>query len=181
WIVATGLSLILLLQKSCRSYYLALPVHKLDTILVRGDSQLYIVRDTILKPYKIYYRDSIYKADTEEVIKDYFASRVYNDTIMDRDVTAVIQDSISANKIARHKVLLENSRDTHLALPASKATNKIFIGGFIGYSMKSLLPAAGISLSLVTRKDVLCYYSYDALNRTHFIGASWKIHFSKTR
>ncbi len=181
WVVATGLSLILLLQKSCRSNKLDIPLRTHDTVLVRGDSQLYIVRDTILKPYKIYYRDSISKVDTAGVIKDYFASRVYNDTIKARDVTAVIEDSISANKIAGHKVLIENSRNVHLTTLEPKPAHKIFIGGFIGYSLKDLLPVAGISFSLVTRKDVLYYYHYDALNRTHLIGTSWKIHFSKTR
>ena len=179
WIIATGLLAVLLFQRSCIKSPKcgAFSIH--DTIRVRGDSILYIVQDTIIKPSKIYYRDSVPKADTSDIIKDYFAGRVYNDTIKERNVTAVIEDSISENKIATRKVLIENSRDLHLTTLESKPVNKVFIGAFLGYSIRNSFPVAGISLSLVTRKDALYFYDYDAMNRTHIIGIALNIHFSK--
>src|SRR6185312_753546 len=99
WILSSLLLVIILLQHSCSKLKQNdnLLVH--DTIVVRGDTQLYVVQDTVLKPFKVYYRDSIAKVDTANVIKDYFASRIYKDTIKARDVTAVIEDSITDNKI----------------------------------------------------------------------------------
>jgi len=179
WIVATCLSLLLLAQGSCRKNNLKaqIPVH--DTIVIHGDSQLYVVQDTVLKPYKIYYHDIISKIDSAGIIKDYFASRVYHDTIKARDITAVIEDSISLNKVEGHKVLFENSRDLHLTTVEPKPIIKLFAGGFIGYSANNMLPLAGISLSVITRNDLQYRYEYDAINRSHTIGLSWKIHFQK--
>ena len=179
WIIATCLSLILLVQRSYRKNNLKAQIPAHDTIVIHGDSQLYMVRDTITVPYKIYYRDNILKIDSAQIIKDYFASRVYHDTIKARDITAVIEDSISLNKVEGHKVLLENSRDLHLTTDEPKATNKLFAGGFIGYSSKNILPVAGISLSFETRNDLQFCYGYDVINRYHTVGLSWKIHFQK--
>jgi len=181
WMIATGLLAALLLQRSCMNSpnSAAFTIH--DTIRIPGDSQLYLEQDTILKPYKIYFKDSVPKIDTEDVIKNYFASRVYYDTIKARNVTAVIKDSMSGNKIASRKVLIENTRDLHVTMLQTKPVNKVFIGGFLGYSFGNALPVAGISISLVTRKDALYFYEYDAIGRTNTIGASWKIHFTKNQ
>jgi len=179
WLIAVCMVLLILVQR-CRvskNFKGIATMH--DTIVVHGDSELYMVQDTVLKPYKVYYPSSIYKVDSDKIIKDYFAGRVYHDTIKARDITAVIEDSISTNKIEGHKVLFENSRDMHLITPEPKPIDKLFAGGFIGYSTKNMLPGVGISFSLINRKDIMYSYGYDVLNRTHTIGLCWKIHFPK--
>jgi hypothetical protein len=176
WIAAFSLLILFLLHRSCTKNEPRVPVSVHDTIIVHGDSQLYLVRDSTIKPVKIYIRDTVPNVDTPAILKDYFASRVYLDTIKARDITAVIEDSISDNRIAGHKVLVENKRDTHLITPLPKPKNKVFIGGFLGYSIKDLSPVAGVSVSFITRKDVLYCYNFDVVNRTQTIGLSWKIH-----
>ncbi len=179
WLIATGFALLLLMQRSCSKSDKDSHVLTRDTILVRGDTQLYVVQDTVIQPYKVYLKDSISHIDTAAVLKNYFASRVYKDTVKARDITAVIEDSISANKIAGHKVLIENARDLQMKVPVSTSKNKLFVGGFIGCSAKGMFPVGGVFLAFVTRKEMQYYYGYDALNRIHSIGLSWKIHLSK--
>ncbi len=181
WILSSVLLVMILLQHSCSSQkqHSELLVH--DTIVVHGDSQLYLVQDTVLKPYNVYYPGTVSKVDTSAVINDYFASRIYRDTIKARDVTAVIEDSISDNKIAGHKVLIENSRDLHLTTLLTKPVIKIFIGGFAGYSQRNLQPAIGISLALLTKKDALIQYHYDMISGMHSLGFGWKLHFGKSK
>ncbi len=179
WILSCLLLVIILLQRSCSIQKQKDNLFKHDTIVVHGDSQLFLVQDTVFKPYKIYYPQSISKVDTSAMIKDYFASRIYRDTIEARDVTAVIEDSVSDNKIAGHKVLIENSRNLHLTTLSTKPTNRIFIGGFAGYSSRNLQPVAGISLALLTKKDALIQYHYDMISGAHSLGLRWKLHFGK--
>lgn len=179
WVIVLCLSLVLLAQRCQLKNNVkgSSAIH--DTVVVHGDRKLYIVQDTVLKPYKVYYNYHLPNVDTEKIIKDYFAGRVYRDTIKARDITAVIEDSVSANKIESHKALFENGRDLHLTTLEPKPVNKLFLGGFIGYSLKNMMPETGVSLSFITKKDVQYCYDYDVINRTHRIGLLWKIHFSK--
>ena len=118
--IAFGLLLIIWLQRSCGRNRMIKTEAVHDTILIKGDTQLFTVQDTILQPYKVYFRDSMPDVDTARIIKDYFAGRIYRDTIKARDVTAVIEDSISDNKMEGHKVLIENSRALHLSTCSPK-------------------------------------------------------------
>ena len=135
------------------------------------------MQDTIIKPYRIVYRNPPTNIDTSAILKSCFAQRTYRDTIKTHDVTAVITDSITGDSITGRKVWIENSRDTHLAQISARPVNKLFIGGFIGLSQTGFQPSAGLSLTLDTKKDALFQYGFDLITRTHTIGMSWKIHF----
>jgi len=177
--IALGLLLIFWMQRSCGGKYLIKTEAVHDTILINGDTQLFTVQDTILQPYKVYFRDSIPDVDTARIIKDYFAGRIYRDTIKARDVTAVIEDSISENKMEGHKVLIENSRDLHLSTYTPKTSDKIFMGGFAGYSPGNLHGQAGISLMLITKNDVFYQYQYDIISGMHSLGFGYKLQIKK--
>src|SRR5665213_2364365 len=99
WMIAAICFILLCLQRSCSGQRNAnaLTIH--DTITVKGDRQLIKVQDTVLKPYRIVYHVHAGKIDTAEILKKYFAKRIYYDTVKAKDVTAVIEDSISADSI----------------------------------------------------------------------------------
>jgi len=180
WILACLLFAALFIQRSCSKSCPSCKSLTRDTVIVKGDKELVQVQDTVLKPEKMYYPSlaNSLPIDTAMVLKDYFAGRTYTDTIHARDVVAVIHDSIADNKLSSRKVLIENTRSTHLDLPLA-ARNKFFIGGFFGFAALNFRPSAGVSLDLITKKDALYSYRYDIVNQSHTIGMSWKIHFGK--
>jgi hypothetical protein len=180
WMIAGTLFILLLLQRSCEPECTVNPtVH--DTITIHGDRELIAVQDTILKPVKVYYplNPKHPVIDTATILKDYFSHKIYSDTIRAKDVVAVIRDSLSGDSLGIRKVFIENRRDTRSNLQGSAQKNKIFIGGFFGLSPQDLHQSAGVSLIFLTRKDALYQYQYDAFNRTHCIGMSWKIQLVK--
>src|ERR1017187_7938608 len=88
WSLACILFLLLCLQRSCTKNCKSSALIMHDTITVKGDRQLIKVQDTILKPFKIVYKIPPGNIDTGAVLKNYFAQRIYMDTIRARDVTA---------------------------------------------------------------------------------------------
>jgi len=181
WMISFFLFGILCLQKSCTKNkdFQSDMIH--DTLTIKGDSHLIKVQDTIFTPSKTVYVNvkNFLPIDTAVILKDYFATRTYMDTIKSRDVMAVIKDSIMDNKLAGRKVLIENTRDKQLPEIFLKPKNKLLLGGFIGLSQLNLQPVAGFSISFITKNDVMYSYHFELISRTHLIGVSWKLKFPK--
>ena len=175
WVITSILFLIISLQRSCIGKKNAESYITNDTVEIRGDNQLITVQDTVFAPVKTVYISKQTKIDTNAVLKDYFAERTYLDTIKSRDVIAVVKDSIKDNKLAGCKILIENTRDKQFIETHNGQTNNLFLGGFIGLSHLSLRPSAGISISLVNKKDVMYTYNFDAFSQTHSVGISLKL------
>jgi len=181
WVLACILFIVLALQKGCRKNKIngLNIIH--DTITITGDRQLIKVQDTVFAPTKTVYIpiEDNFKIDTLAVLKDYFAERTYDDTIKSRDIIAVIRDSISGNKLAGRKVLLENKRDKQIINPESVLKNKVFVGGFMGISMQNMHPPLGLSVAFLSKKDRLFFYNYDVIRRSQAIGLYIKLHFGR--
>ena len=137
-------------------------------------------------PYKVIYTeyDTIIKTeylpvDTVAILRDYFAFRIYKDTIIDtEDLRVVLRDTIHQNRIWSERVVsYQNFRpiDVNVQVECPTIRNKWFIGGNIGGSPEVF--GAGPSLSLVTKKDNMYHYNYDIINNVHSIGLLWKITF----
>ncbi len=178
WLIAIVLFVLLLLQRSCEKPCPS-NIQGHDIVSIPGDHQLIKVQDKILEPVKIIHSQHPKNkpVDTAAVLRDYFDQKVYSDTIRSRDVVAVIKDSIVNNGIRGRQVFIENKRQTFTNAITPK--NKIFVGGFFGWSRQNPVPSAGVSVIFLSKKDALYQYSFDAVNRTHSLGMFWKIHLGK--
>jgi hypothetical protein len=105
-------------------------VTKIDTIYSK---------DTIVKlkkgkdiPFEIYkvLEDSIFIHDTIQVLSDYYATRVYKDTITQDSSKFYIQDSISQNKILNRAFKAEIAYKTiyNTTTITKKDKNAIYLG-----------------------------------------------------
>lgn len=122
--------------------------------------------------------------DTAAILSAYFQKMFYSDTIQGLDTglhyrfTAVINDSVYENRIQhRQFFFLDLKPATINTFEVAKPRNKWFIGGQIGGSRSHF--DAGVSLMLMTKKDLGYAYTYQALSRTHNATLYWKISFRK--
>jgi len=118
-------------------------------------------------------------ADTDAILKDYYALYTYDRTfINDSTGLLIIHDSVIHNRLKRyslsghlniieHTTTITNDINTPLH-------NRLFLGLRIGYNPNSmsLIPKA----SLLTRKDKTCYtITYDPFSKVGYIGLQFKI------
>ena len=126
--------------------------------------------------------DIIDKIGEERLIRifdDYFAVKYYSDTIKgENDYEAIINDSITMNKIKHRTFLLKNLREDRL-ITQNNRTRKVLGGAFIGD--KSDRFDFGGALGYMDKKNRLFQYSYGILGETHrftFMGTisfgNWK-------
>lgn len=124
-------------------------------------------------------------ADTQAIVRDYLLVRYYADTLKnDTSLLAVVEDSVSGNRIVGRKFTYQNRRPTavHTTIiqPARKeAWVQVYAGVFAGYSAKKQLFLAGPELSVALRPGPIFRYGYDMAGNSHLLSAGWKISFKK--
>lgn len=183
WLIITILIAIIVIQNECswlpdqEPIYLTRVVH--DTI--PGDTVPYPVEVKTPVPYAVYYPDTVKITaiiDTMAILRDYFARRVYQDTITDdTSFMAVILDTISQNRIIDRQFLFQNLRPVAIntyVTPVEKERNKLFVGPAIGLTNRLDL---GGSALLLTKKEHAYAYQYQLTSKQHQFTMYWKIKF----
>jgi hypothetical protein len=93
----------------------------------------------------------------------------------------IVQDTAYMNMLSRRIIYFENRRATSVITnvnsPALTARNKLYAGPVIGRSINNF--AIGGSVLFVTKKDHGYSYTYDLVNKDHYLGMYWKIHVGK--
>lgn len=125
----------------------------IDTEYVKGDIQ-WKKGKTIYLEYTIH--DTIpQKVDTGVILKDYYAKRIYTDTVSSKYGSIYIKDTVSENKIVGRNI------DPVLMIPVVKETqivkekpkNQLFIGSSVDYIQTVKNPTVGLILK--TKRDRL--------------------------
>ena len=106
--------------------------------------------------------------DTLKVLNDYFATRVYNDTLRDDRIEAVIIDSISNNKrLSRnfsYKLLAPLQQNIY---KRPEPVSRLFGGGYATINTGRF--SMGPALSLQGKKEYLITAGIDPFNRSGII------------
>jgi hypothetical protein len=158
-----------------------------DTIRVETTKIVDNSTHEILKPvHHTYYKtDSIFIAvpaavDTEDVIRKYFTTNVYTDTLTDSLIQAFITDTIEKNMLKarrfQYKILRPQTVVHNLILEES-TRNKIFVGAFADYSPPYL--SAGISAAVLNKREQLLLLEYNPFHDGVRIGFASKLSFRK--
>lgn len=198
-IIIICLIIVILLLKMCTPKP---PVKPGDTIKVGGkkytvlhriiDTQYIPKTKIVYKPGEtIYVEKPIYidvpvDVDTGTILKDYYAKRVYKDTIKLEDSlgTITLVDTIQENKI---KGRLFKSNINQIVIKDSiivekPSVNQVYVGGVIGVDRVVGINFFGPSLVLKTKTDNMYSLGFGINNnRTTSVqlGALWKIKLRK--
>ena len=171
WIIIAVLAGIIFFQRSCGSLLgtdkeiIKIDGKKYEVVKRETDTSYVPVIQTVYKSGKtIYKENTVYVSvpsdiDTGSIIKEYFASNIYKDTLKLKDSLGyvAVTDTISKNKLVGrnwsthiNKVQIDNK--IYLKeLPKPQ----LYIGGSLGAAQGSIVPIAGVNLILKTRKDQL--------------------------
>lgn len=111
--------------------------------------------------------------DTAEVLKRYFASNTFQDTISDSSLVAVIRDSVVENKIIARDFTYRINRPTVIQTVETKSMantgeSTVSIGAFatkVGYGAQLLL----------ARPKATYGFGYDLPNNSIAVQLSWKL------
>lgn len=153
-----------------------------DTItLLQYDSVPVIT--TIPKPVP-YYRDTgsirwqYMDVDTATILREFFTVNYYRDTLKD-DTSAliVLNDVVTQNQLGKRVLFYQNRRPTAVTTIINQygeiPRNKVFIGPVVGRSLND--PTFGASILLVGKKSMAYSYTYDVINKDHYLGLYYKI------
>lgn len=152
-----------------------------DTTFLPGDTVLTEIE--VDRPYPVY-RERVIpgRIDTVKIIEEFFTRYFYSDTIMeDSNFIAVINDTLFGNQIISRKFFHQNLRQTAVIINNTLLNPprlKLFVGGFVSGNMTAGLGAGG-SLHLLTKKDLLFNYGFDALQMRHQAGVAFKVRLRK--
>jgi hypothetical protein len=115
-----------------------------DTI--PGDSIPYSVVSYVPVWDSIMVTDTIpSEIDTAAILKDYFVTRVYKDTITDdTSFLAIIRDEISQNRITNRNYSHQNLRATIINTTTIFAAPKVEVGPYLGYGLKVSIGVEGL-------------------------------------
>ncbi len=183
WVVILGLLGIIIFMRACdKNPEIIEPkiVTKIDTVYVDRT-----IRDTVYTPgpVQVITRKLPVRIDTVKVLNDYYAKKVYKDTIKLDGIGSyvVVKDTITENKVASRQTFGNLkypivTKETTITIPPIQK-NQVY-GGFI-LSGPNL--GMGPQLILKTKKDKL-FQVGASLNQTgiqYNIGLGWKIKLKK--
>ena len=174
YIIIVALALIIFMQRSCNP---ATPIPNTNTPSVTINGQKFDVQkhdiDTqwvptppqiVYRPGKVIHKDSIIYVeippcdDTMAMLKDYFAKKIYSDTLKLNDSLGFIavRDTINQNSILNRKWYTHINKmvisDTIYLSPAART--QWYIGGLIG-AHKPNTTMVGASILIKNKKDQL--------------------------
>jgi hypothetical protein len=164
--------------------------HFRDTVIVHHQDTVdhYVPKiTTVSRPITIYRTDSLYiiqPIDTQEVLKDYFATRYYSDTRQTQYGDITIQDSVRENRIIDRRLLTDFKipviHDSTIA--AEPKRNQLYIGGGLLGSTKELITGFEADLTLKNKKDQQYYIGGSILTTGVYyfrLGTRFKLSFRK--
>jgi hypothetical protein len=190
WVIL-ALVILLFLQRECGGRCDDCPEIQTEVLTdtIPGDSVPYPVPSPIPDPEIVYQDtgriDSFYlDVDTAAILKDYFASVIYTDTINeDSSFFAVIHDTLSRNRLIGRSFFFQNLRPISITTITNTVEGppklKLFLGPLLSYSNDTKNLGVGGSVLLMTKRDNGYAYSYDFLNRQHQVVFYWKLKFKK--
>lgn len=157
-------------------------IELVNTEIRRGDFRFYKVPgETPLPQIIIDSFEVIVPADvdTTAILKDYFSTVFSRDSFTDREVTVIIEDSISQNRIFHRSRFIQNNRASTISTYTitDPVKTKVFIGPTIGGGKNSF--DVGASIMLMTKKEHAYAYTYQAVSRQHNLTAYFKISFRR--
>lgn len=179
WAVIIVLIVIIFAQRECSRPY---PVNPSGiTIVVDTIYDLEIKRDSIHFPVPYLVIETVIDTvlidvDTAAILHDYFAMRIYNDTLVDDDdLYFSISDTVHRNRLLGRSFEYQNRRpvgfDVSVDIPSPK--RNFYIGGMIMGSPDHFGAGPGIAYQA---KDMNLYaYQYDLINNNHHITFFWKL------
>jgi len=192
-----GLVVVILLMRGCDGGQ-----PKPETIRVNGRTYeivnrkvdtVYIPKDTVVyKPGKVIWKDKpVYidipsDVDSLAIIRDYYSTVVYKDTLHLTENMGYIgvTDTISQNKIKGRlwEANLKQKTIYETTIVKEPARTQLYIGGTVGFDSKNPISFAGSTLMLKTKLDRV--YTLSAgygIDRTVIIqgGLLWKIRLRK--
>lgn len=186
WIVAGGLTLAMLLDlKHCGKTVTKdeIPKSKIDTQWIPTKPEV-IYKDKLV-PKEVILRDTFYKdVDTLSILKDYFATKIYNDTLMFENGTVSIKEKISENKIKDRKVVLiaKQAVITKSEYFYEVPRNKYFIGGSIMINRNAVSNSFTVDGVMIPKNDRLLYrVGYDVINNNIVVGGAYKLRIKKEK
>lgn len=194
-----GLIIIILVMRACsgegdtgKPETINVNGHAYEVVDKRTDT-VYVPKDTIVyKPGKVLWKDKpIYlpispNVDSLKVIKDYYSTIVYRDTLyLSKNMGYVsVTDTISQNKIIGRLWSARLKKETihETTIVKEPARTQLYIGGTVGFDTKSPINFVGPTLMLKTKSDRVYLLSagYGVDQRTIIQGGLlWKIKFRK--
>ncbi len=186
WIVAGGLTLAMLLDlKHCGKTVTKdeIPKSSVDTQWVSTKPEV-IYKDKLI-PKEVILRDTFYKdVDTLSILKDYFATRVYDDTLLFENGTVSIKEKISENKIKDRKIELTAKQAviTKSEYFYEVPRNKYFIGGSIMINRNAISNSFTVDGVMIPKNDRVLYrVGYDVINNNIVIGGAYKLRIKKEK
>ena len=161
------------------------PITRIETFYdtIPGDSIPYPVMVKV--PYPVYI-DSIVEipadVDTLSILKDYFSTKYYRDTITDdTSMFVIIIDTIGQNRIIGRGALFQNLREkaiiTTNIYKDTDTKNKFLIGGYAGFNKDQSV--FGIGAQLVNKKDHIIGYSWFPGQQMHLVNYHVKLRLGK--
>jgi hypothetical protein len=156
--------------------------HTTDTITYRDTIYVPVIEKKYVPKYvKVVRFDTIRtEVDTIEILKDYFASTIYSDTILnDTNGLITIHDEITENKIKSRSVkkkLYPHYTNTTIKVPETKRI-KMYAGiGLNGWSNKF---GASANVMIQNKRDHVYSVGYDPFNESVEFRVYWKIRLKK--
>lgn len=186
WIVAGGLSLILMAElRGCgKKQYTKdqIPPSTSDTVYITKVS-----RSGNIKPKAdtVILTDILWgEIDTMSILKDYFATRKYLDTVLMENGEVTIEEHISENKIKHRALSLKTNEKVieHSSFFFEVPRNKFFIGGSLQLQGQRIANSFSVDGVMIPKSDKAAYMvGYDVLNGSIRAGALIKIGLRKDK
>ncbi len=184
YLLIVGL-VILFMVRECRSPVNDPPLSDTTylTKVIPGDSILFEIERFYPAPYPVYKDTGSTKwlekdIDTLAILQDYFCHYYYSDTIQkDSSFLAIINDSVSENRIVYRQFLLQNLRETSInttiITPPPKQKPEFYFGIGAGGSYTSF-DLSGNLLLTIPKKRMAFSGSYGLMSRQVMVTAYFK-------
>lgn len=184
-LICCVLLVLLFLQRQCTPEPKTISTHSVDTV-IKINTVKVIKKEYVPGITTIDTAYSQFPFDTLDLIADYFAVKVTNDTVRGENYMLAIRDVISRNSIQSRKVTgdiniitktIHEIDSIYYTTECPKTRNKIFVGAAIG----GWTDKVGFSptIALNTKKDNLYAISYDVVNRMAWVNIYLKIKVKK--
>lgn len=184
WVLAAILFAVLVLQRNCsgnlskKDKTKNVQTIKIDTFFHDTGSTHWLPIEIKGKP-EIMPGNTVYLKPTHEdtlaILKNYFALRVYKDTVKANNgkVQEVITDSVKQNKLVSQTV--KGTIKDSIKPDTQKLKMYIGVNAGFGIDLKTAIIAPTIGIT--TKKDAYYSIGYDFINKMPIVGIGWKVHF----
>jgi hypothetical protein len=169
----------LLFQEKCSRVS---PGDKNDTTIVnfhKYDNNDHHYHFTIVTPKDSVITTAPAVVDTASIIKWFYMTYVFCDTISDSNMTAVIIETVSQNKIIDRDFTYRWKRPVQITQIVQKTPkNRLYLGLFGGVNGQNSV-SLGPEMIIITKKDHAYKLNADLINRGIEAGIHWKISLKK--